>query len=90
MTRRIKRKALNRGTAMYLGDNRVRFIWACGCCKVERMTNPGGAAMHSGSVSIFVRNWRLNGVVLEQCPKHPDHYEKLSPLERLNRENPQL
>ena len=83
--RHIKRIAWNRGTAVHLGGNEVRFVWPCGCSRIERIDGPVSA----GAVAILVRNWRANGVVLEQCHRHPEYYERLSQLERLNAENPQ-
>lgn len=82
------RNALNRGTAVYLRENFVRFVWACGCTKDEGLTAPGGARYSSVITRKLVSNWRNNGVVLEQCTLHPNHYEKLSPLPRLNQEHP--
>lgn len=85
--KRPQRNALNRGTAVHLGNNSVRFVWACMCQRVEKLTAQG-RPLSSEAVAQLVRNWRHNGVVLEQCQKHPDHYEPKSPLERLNKENP--
>lgn len=85
----IRRNALNRGTAVYLGENRVRFVWACGCTKVETLNAPGGAPYSYAITRKLVSNWRNNGVVLPQCKKHPNHYERLSPLPRLNAEHPE-
>lgn len=87
MKRRIQRNALNRGTAVHLGGARVRFVWACGCKRVETVTSPAGP-MSEGAVALLVSNWRANGVVLAQCKQHPDWYEKLSQVARLNEENP--
>lgn len=80
----IKRNALNRGTAVYLGENRVRFVWPCGCTRVECLKTLSPAMTER-----LVLNWRHNGVVLEQCKGHPDHYERLSPLGRLNKDYPE-
>lgn len=85
---RVKRNALNRGTAVHLGGSRVRFIWACGCTKVETIRTPVGELDHR-AVAGLVKNWRLNGCVLGQCGKHPDWYSKLSQIERLNEEHPE-
>lgn len=81
--RRVERHALNRGTAVYLEGSRVRFIWACGCKRAETLerVSPSMAAR-------LVRNWRANGVVLPQCKRHPEWYDKQSQLPRLNAENP--
>lgn len=84
----IKRNALNRGTAVWLGENRVRFVWACGCSRVDRMLYPGERPYNASVVAKLVKIWRTNGVVLEQCKVHPEHYERLSPLQRLNDNNP--
>lgn len=89
MSRRIKRNALNRGTAVYLGENRVRFIWPCGCTHIERMIAPDKRACSPTATARLVKHWRANGVTLEQCSKHPEFYSKLSLVEKLNSEHPQ-
>ena len=86
---RIKRNALNRGTAVYLGGSRVRLVWACDCTRVQTIKSPAGP-LDAGAVARLVRNWRNNGVTLEQCRRHPDYYNKVSQLARLNAEHPQL
>lgn len=85
----IKRNALNRGTAVHLGGARVRFVWACGCSQVEAMRRPDKRPEAESTVVLLVRHWRLNGVVLPQCRRHPDWHSPKSQLERLNAENPQ-
>lgn len=85
--RKIKRNALNRGTAVYLGGSRVRFVWACGCTREEVLTSPSGD-LNPTMVERLVHNWRGSGVVLEQCKKHPDWHSKLSQVQRLNEEHP--
>lgn len=85
--RSIPRNALNRGTAVHLGGARVRFVWACGCKRVETVKGPAGPLGES-AVAQLVRNWRANGVALEQCKRHPEWYERKSPLPRLNEQNP--
>jgi hypothetical protein len=87
MKRRIQRNALNRGTAVHVGGARVRFVWACGCKRVETINSPAGP-LSEGAVARLVRNWRVSGVVLEQCKRHPDWYDKRSQIPRLNVENP--
>lgn len=89
MKRKIKPNALNRGTAVYLNDNLVRFIWPCGCTKVEAVTRPGGATIGAIGTARLVKNWRANGVTLPQCKKHPDWYSPLNQVPRLNAEHPQ-
>ena len=88
---KIKRNALNRGTAVHLGANKVRFVWACGCTKVQLMKAPGrhGSNYSKWVTAKLVNWWRMNGVDLEQCKKHPDYYNPKSQLERLNKEYPQ-
>jgi hypothetical protein len=83
----IKRNALNRGTAVYVTGSQVRFVWACGCKKIQTIKSPAGP-IGPGMVARLVRNWRANGVVLEQCKRHPDWHSKLSQVARLNEENP--
>lgn len=85
---KIKRKALNRGTAVHVGGSKVRFVWACGCTKVETIQTPAGP-MHSDMVSRLVRNWRANGVVLAQCRKHPNWESKKNQVPSLNAAYPQ-
>lgn len=85
---RVKRNALNRGTAVHLGGARVRFVWPCGCKRVETITSAQGP-LSSAMVSRLVRSWRANGVTLPQCKRHPDWHHKLSQVPRLNEENPQ-
>lgn len=85
---RIKRNALNRGTAVHLGGARVLLIWACGCKHVQTIKGPLGPLSHDMTARL-VRSWRMNGVVLEQCKRHPDWRHKLSQVPRLNQENPQ-
>lgn len=80
--RRIRRNALNRGSAVWLGGSRVRFLWACGCSRVETMETGEQATR------LLVKNWRANGVVLEQCKRHPEWYSRLSQVPRLNAEHP--
>lgn len=87
MKRKIKRNALNRGTAVHLGGAKVRFIWACGC-KHEETLLVGGKPLAGPAAAQLVRHWRQNGVVLEQCQKHPDWYSKVTQVPRLNKENP--
>lgn len=87
MRRKIKRNALNRGTAVYLGGSRVRFVWACGCTREEIITSPIGEISHVMTERL-VLNWRKNGVVMEQCKKHPDYYNPRSQVQRLNEEHP--
>lgn len=84
----IKRRALNRGTAVYLGDNRVRFVWACGCTRIERMLSPGKRAWSPDTTRRMVDLWRQTGISLEQCKRHPDWYARDSQIERLNQEHP--
>lgn len=86
--KRIRRNALNRGTAVHLGGARVRFIWPCDCMHVEALKSPAGPLTHDATARL-VRNWRANGVVLQQCSKHPDWYSKVSQIARLNQEHPQ-
>lgn len=87
--RRIERPALNRGTAVHVGGSRVRFVWACGCTKVEDMKDVAGKhATHYG-VAAMVRHWRANGVSLLQCRKHPHFHDPKSQLEKLNLAHPQ-
>jgi hypothetical protein len=45
--RRIQRNALNRGTAVHMGGARVRFVWACGCHRIETVTSPAGPMSES-------------------------------------------
>jgi hypothetical protein len=90
--RRIKRTALNRGTAVHLGGARVRFIWPCGCKHVHTIKAHGMDLAHRElspqSTAKLVEYWREVGVVLEQCKRHPEWYSKESQLKRLNQENP--
>lgn len=84
----IKRKALNRGTAVHLGGPWVRFIWPCGCSKREKVKTPAGD-LSASAVALLVRRWRENGVTLEECKKHPSWYDPKSQVARLNSEFPQ-
>lgn len=86
--RKLKRLALNRGTAVHLGGAKVRYIWPCGCKRTETFKTPIGP-LHESGVAQLVKNWRLNGVGLAQCRRHPDWFSPKSQLERLNAENPQ-
>ena len=88
-TRLPQRSALNRGTAVYVGGSRVLFVWPCGCKRTETMTTPIGALGDMGT-ALLVKNWRLNGVVLPQCKRHPDWHSALSQVARLNAENPEV
>jgi hypothetical protein len=83
----LKRNALNRGTAVYLDGARVRFVWACGCTRVETIKSPAGP-LSDFAVRLLVSNWRANGVVLEQCKRHPDWHDRRSQVARLNEEHP--
>lgn len=83
----IQRNALSRGTAVHLGGDRVRFIWACGCTKVEAVRS-AGPALSESAVQLLVRHWRRNGVVLEQCHRHPDWHCRDSQVASLNLEWP--
>jgi hypothetical protein len=85
----MKRRSLNRGTAVYLGQSQVKLIWPCGCTKIEFMHSPSGA-LPPAAVAKLVSVWRKNGVTLEQCKKHPDYYNRESQVDRLNKENPPL
>lgn len=87
--RSIVRRALNRGTAVYLGGARVRLIWPCGCSRIETLLDPRGREFSAETTARTVRWWRSGGVTLEQCRAHPDFYRRESQVERLNRENPQ-
>lgn len=89
MTRRQKpkRNALNRGTAVYLGEARVKFVWPCGCTRKEVIKSPLGP-LSAPIVEKMVRMWRSSGIVLEQCRRHPDWYHRDSQLARLNKEHP--
>jgi len=89
MKRKITRNALNRGTAVYLHDSFVRFIWPCGCKKAEEIKNPMGKGIGPSGTQSLVRRWRNAGVTLPQCKKHPGWYSKLNQVPRLNEENPQ-
>lgn len=80
---------MNRGTAVHLGGNRVKFVWSCGCQRTEKLKTPVGQPYTVNATAQLVHIWRGNGVVLEQCRKHPAYYEKLSPVPRLNMEHPQ-
>jgi hypothetical protein len=90
---RVKRNALNRGTVVYLDGSRVRFIWPCGCTKVETIT----ASRRKGAPPIsaetlrdkLVPYWRRTGVTLLECKKHPEYYSPESQIARLNLEYPQ-
>lgn len=88
-----KRMALNRGTAVYLDGSRVRFIWPCGCTKVETMHM--GRKSNSPVISpVVLRDklvpyWRRTGVTLPECKKHPEWYSPASQVNRLNLEYPQ-
>jgi hypothetical protein len=89
---KVKRNALNRGTAVYLDGSRVRFIWACGCKSVETVqTGKGRKAtpIHPDMVKRLAAYWRRSGVTLPECKKHPDFYDKQLQVSRLNAENPQ-
>lgn len=86
MKTKIKRNALNRGTAVHLGGNRVKFVWPCGCQRTEKLKTPVRQPYTVGATAQLVRIWRANGVVLEECKKHPAYYQSLSPLPRLNAE----
>jgi len=88
MKRRIQRLALNRGTAVHVSGAKVRYIWPCGCKKTETIKTQLGPVTEQ-TAKLLVRNWRRNGVHLEQCKKHPDWYEAKNPLQRLNEENPE-
>jgi hypothetical protein len=86
--KRPERNALNRGTAVYVGGSRVRFIWPCGCSRVETIKGRKNAAPPD-SVARLVPYWRRSGVVLPQCHRHPDWFHKDSQVARLNKEYPQ-
>lgn len=88
MRKKIKRNALNRGTAAHLSGANVRLIWACGCTRVETLKDPLGPLSESGT-ALLVRNWRKNGVVLQQCKRHPDWYSRDSQIARLNAAYPE-
>ena len=88
MRKKIKRNALNRGTAVYLGGVRVRYVWACGCTKVEDFKPPAGSIAPE-MVARMVRNWRANGVVLPQCRRHPNWESRESQISKLNLSYPQ-
>lgn len=87
MRRKMKRNALNRGTAVHLGGSKVRLVWPCGCTRIETMKSPAGPLGAFGTAR-FVSSWRANGVVLAQCKKHPDWHSKLNQVPRLNVEHP--
>jgi hypothetical protein len=90
--RRVKRNALNRGTCVYLGGSSVRFIWACGCTRIETVSTGRGrskAALAPEAVRKLAHYWRSGGVVLSRCRRHPDWYSRDSQLGRLNAEHPQ-
>lgn len=82
--RRVPRNAWNRGTAVHVKGNRVRLVWPCGCTKVEVVKDTT-----EEMTRFMVKRWRANGVVLRQCPKHPDWYDPKSQVARLNAEHPQ-
>lgn len=84
MARKLKRNALSRGTAVYLGGSNVRLVWACGCTRVETLKDPMKRPLGEGGTASLVHNWRQNGVVLEQCKRHPDWYSRDSQIARLN------
>jgi len=86
--KRITRKAWNRGTAVHLGGARVRFVWPCDCTKVETVKSPAGPMSHE-AVATLVRNWRLNGVTMDQCKKHPNWSSPKCQVARLNAAHPQ-
>lgn len=90
---KVKRNALNRGTAVYLGGSRVRFVWACDCTRVETIKSGRGrraSVIGPAMVERLVAYWRNTGVTLPECKRHPDFYERnRSHVARLNAENPQ-
>lgn len=85
--KKIKRNALNRGTAVHLGGAQVLFVWPCDC-KKEETIKAGGRPLTGPATAQLVRHWRRNGVVLEVCAKHPDWHSRLNQVPRLNEENP--
>lgn len=89
---RSKRNALNRGTVVYLGGSKVRWVWPCGCKKDATVMVGVGRSKTPMSPEILSRlapYWRRTGITLPECKKHPDWYSKDSQVARLNEENPQ-
>jgi hypothetical protein len=84
---KARRNALNRGTAVYLGGSRVRFIWPCDCSR-EEIVKAGKNPLQPETLARLVSYWRRTGITLEQCKRHPDWYHKDSQVGRLNLKHP--
>jgi hypothetical protein len=83
--------AMNRGSCVYLGGSRVRFLWACGCKRAETVKAGVGrrkVVMTPDAVRKLAAYWRSSGVILPQCKKHPDWYSRESAVPKLNERNP--
>ena len=87
-----QRYAANRGSCVYRGGSRVRWLWPCGCRKTEIvLIGPRGCRkpMAPELLAKLEPYWRSAGVNLPPCKKHPDWYSRESQVARLNAENPQ-
>lgn len=85
---RQRRMALNLGTAVWLGENRVRFVWPCGCTQVAQMST-GPARLSPQQTCRLVYHWRINGAQLHACELHPTFYDPKSKFTDLNDIHPQ-